>query len=116
MQLTSSRMSLLSKLHLCMLALIHIPTPITLTCVPAQAADILYNYPPLLPQRVPDQLSKAAGKLAEALAATGLQLTTGVAVDLGAAPGGCMNMCVGGGWEGGRCRQQCASGLLRLSC
>jgi hypothetical protein len=52
-----------------------------------QPAAELYNYSAVRGKRVPDQLSKAAGKLAEALAATGLQLTTGVAVDLGAAPG-----------------------------
>ena len=52
-----------------------------------QPAAELYNYSAVRGKRVPDQLSKAAGKLAEALVATGLQLTTGVAVDLGAAPG-----------------------------
>ncbi|KAL4443636.1 hypothetical protein ABPG75_011373 [Micractinium tetrahymenae] len=53
-----------------------------------QPASSLYNYSPVKDKRIPDQLSKAAGKLAEALQACGLQLTSGVAVDLGAAPGG----------------------------
>jgi len=52
-----------------------------------QPATDLYSYTADRTKRVPDQLSKAAGKLAEALVATGLQLTSGVAVDLGAAPG-----------------------------
>lgn len=53
-----------------------------------QPAAEFYNYAPIRTKRVPDQLCKAAGKLAEALVATGVELTTGVAVDLGAAPGG----------------------------
>lgn len=40
------------------------------------------------PTRVPGQLSKAAGKLAEALVASGFHPRTGVALDVGAAPGG----------------------------
>lgn len=52
-----------------------------------QPAEDLYNHPSLRTKRVPDQLSKAAGKLAEALAVAGVQLTQGIAVDLGAAPG-----------------------------
>lgn len=52
-----------------------------------QPAADLYNYSPARGKRVPDQLSKAAGKLDEALIASGVQLTTGVAIDLGAAPG-----------------------------
>ena len=52
-----------------------------------QPAQDLYAYSPLRTKRIPDQLSKAAGKLAEALAASGVQLTRGIAIDLGAAPG-----------------------------
>lgn len=40
------------------------------------------------PARVPGQLSKAAGKLAEALVASGFRPRTGIALDVGAAPGG----------------------------
>jgi hypothetical protein len=72
-----------------------------------QPAADLYNYPPVREKRVPDQLSKAAGKLAEALQAAGLELTRGVALDLGAAPGG-----VG---PGGPCASSALSlwGMLR---
>ncbi|KAI3428151.1 hypothetical protein D9Q98_006535 [Chlorella vulgaris] len=53
-----------------------------------QPAAALYTYESVRGKRVPNQLCKAAGKLAEALQVTGLELTSGVAVDLGAAPGG----------------------------
>ncbi|PRW56831.1 cell division [Chlorella sorokiniana] len=53
-----------------------------------QPAAQLYQHAHERGKRVPDQLSKAAGKLAEALVVAGVQLTSGVAVDLGAAPGG----------------------------
>lgn len=52
-----------------------------------QPAAQLYQHAFERGKRVPDQLSKAAGKLAEALVVAGVQLTTGIAVDLGAAPG-----------------------------
>ncbi|PSC70613.1 THUMP domain [Micractinium conductrix] len=53
-----------------------------------QRADDLYNYSPDRTKRIPDQLCKAAAKLEEALLAAGLAATQGVAIDLGAAPGG----------------------------
>ena len=61
-------------------------------------------------KRVPDQLSKAAGKLAEALVVAGVQLTSGVAVDLGAAPGtqGCRGCCCSLGLGSHCCRLQLA--------
>jgi hypothetical protein len=52
-----------------------------------QPAAALYTYESVRGKRLPNQLCKAAGKLAEALQVTGLELTSGVAVDLGAAPG-----------------------------
>ena len=52
-----------------------------------QPAAQLYQHAFERGKRVPDQLSKAAGKLAEALVVAGVQLTSGIAVDLGAAPG-----------------------------
>ena len=52
-----------------------------------QPAAELYNLSSMRGKRVDGQMCKAAGKLAEALLVTGMQLTAGVAVDLGAAPG-----------------------------
>lgn len=54
-----------------------------------QPAAQLYQHAFERGKRVPDQLSKAAGKLAEALVVAGVELTSGTAVDLGAAPGTC---------------------------
>ena len=65
-----------------------------------QRADDLYNYSPDRTKRIPDQLCKAAAKLEEALLAAGLAATQGVAIDLGAAPGGWAGGRVGG-WVGG---------------
>jgi hypothetical protein len=49
----------------------------------AQPVAQLYRVSPTIPPRVEDQLSKAAGKLAEALEVARFTPSSGVAIDLG---------------------------------
>lgn len=75
-----------------------------------QPAADQYLYAAAREKRIPNQLSKAAGKLAEALAVAGVRFTSGTAVDLGAAPGErvlrsaacCFAARAWLDWEGGR--------------